>query len=226
MAAERACEFVEEGMTVGLGTGSTSYWAIMRLGERVARGLHIRAVGTSAKSESLASGVGIPLVNYAEVQELDIAIDGADEVSEALALTKGGGGALLREKLVASSARRFIVIVDQTKLVPHLGKFPMPVEVVPFAWELTQRRVNGAGCRSTRRKGEDGSPFITDNGNYILDCDFGVITEPQSVHNYLKALPGVVETGFFINMASTVISSDGQTVHLHCGAVDKEGPEV
>ncbi len=215
MAAERAVEFVEDGMTVGLGTGSTAYWAIQKLGERVRQGLKIRAIGTSEQTESMARELGIPLLDFATVSALDVAIDGADEVAKCFVLTKGGGGALLREKLVASAASRFIVIVDSTKIVNRLGHFPMPVEVVPFAWELTARRVEASGCRSTRRSQHDGTPFITDNGNYILDCDFGEIADPHKTHAYLKALPGVVETGFFIDMVSVVVESDGQRVDLH-----------
>ncbi|MCY0906800.1 MAG: ribose-5-phosphate isomerase RpiA [Sulfobacillus thermotolerans] len=214
MAAERAVEFVEDGMMVGLGTGSTAYWAIQRLGERVREGLKIQAVGTSERTEALAQAAQIPIVDFSRVAQLDVAIDGADEVSRDFALTKGGGGALLREKLVASAASRFIVIVDDTKLVRYLGKFPLPVEVVPFAWQLTKKRVEAAGCRSTLRMHED-QPFVTDNHNYILDCDFGEISDPASVHGYLKALPGVVETGLFINMAYVVVASDGQQVALH-----------
>lgn len=215
MAAERAVEFVEDGMTVGLGTGSTAYWAIQKLGERVRQGLKIRAIGTSEQTESMARKLGIPLLDFASVSALDVAIDGADEVAQCFVLTKGGGGALLREKLVASAASRFIVIVDSAKMVDRLGHFPMPVEVVPFAWELTARRVEASGCHSTRRSQQDGTPFITDNGNYILDCDFGEIADPRQTHAYLKGLPGVVETGFFIDMVYVVVESDGRRVALH-----------
>lgn len=212
MAAERAVDFVEDGMTIGLGTGSTSYFAIQRLGERVAEGLRIRAIGTSKRTEELAQAVHIPLITFSDVKELDLAIDGADEVAHDYSLTKGGGGALLREKLVASAARRFLVIVDHTKRVHHLGKFLLPVEVVPFAWELTHYRIEQLGCRATRRRQDNGEPFITDNHNYILDCDFGEIVDPPLLHNALKALPGVVETGLFIDMAYAIIESDGEHV--------------
>ncbi|MCY0881372.1 MAG: ribose-5-phosphate isomerase RpiA, partial [Firmicutes bacterium] len=202
------------GMTIGLGTGSTAYWAIQKLGERVAQGLRIRAIGTSKKTEDLARAVNIPLVTFAEVKTLDLDIDGADEVSACYALTKGGGGALLREKLVASAARRFIVIVDQQKMVDRLGKFLLPVEVVPFAWELTQTRVEAAGCRSIRRQTATNEPFVTDNGNYILDCDFGRIDDPKTLHETLIHIPGLVETGLFVDMAAVIVVSDGKDVQV------------
>ncbi|MBC7929743.1 MAG: ribose-5-phosphate isomerase RpiA, partial [Rubrivivax sp.] len=140
-AGFKAVEYIEDGMTVGLGTGSTAYWLVERLGERVREGLSVRGVPTSRRTEEQALGLGIPLVTFAEVQELDLAIDGADEIGPGLALVKGGGGALLREKLVAAAARRFVVIADAGKKVDVLGQFPLPVEVVPFAWEVTARRV-------------------------------------------------------------------------------------
>ncbi len=215
MAGERAADFVENGMVVGLGTGSTAMWAIHRLGARVQEGLNIRAIGTSRQTEELAREVHIPLVTFAEVKELDLAIDGADEVARDLSLIKGGGGALLREKLVASSARRFLVIVDQTKRVRHLGQFPLPVEVVPFGWELTQSRIEKKGCRAKlRMKKDHKETYMTDNGNYILDCDFNEILDPSSLHRDLKALPGVVETGLFIDMVYAVIESDGIDVSI------------
>ena len=137
LAGERAIEFVEDGMAVGLGTGSTAFWAVARLGERVREGLRVRCVPTSRRTEEQARALGIPLVSLGEVAGLDIAIDGADEIGPGLALVKGGGGALLREKLVASAARRFVVVADASKKVGVLGRFPLAVEVVPFAWELT-----------------------------------------------------------------------------------------
>ena len=215
MAAERAVDFVEDGMVVGLGTGSTAMWAIRRLGERVKEGLNVHAIGTSSQTEELARSLHIPLVTFAEIKELDLAIDGADEVAHDLSLTKGGGGALLREKLVASAARRFLVIIDQTKRVHHLGRFLLPVEVVPFGWKLTQFRIKTQGCTAKLRiLGDHEEPYVSDNGNYILDCDFKEIADPRSLHRDLKALPGVVETGLFIDMVYAVIESDGVDVSV------------
>ena len=198
-------------MVIGLGTGSTALWTIRRLGERVRReGLRVTAVPTSEETRALAAKEGILLTTLDDVLQLDLAIDGADEVDRGGRLIKGGGGALLREKLVASAAREFVVVADETKLVATLGRFALPVEVVQFAWALTARRVAGTGC-APRRREHMGGPFVTDNGNYILDCDYGVIAEPARLHEELKLLPGVVETGLFIGMASAAIISDGRT---------------
>src|SRR5215204_3723271 len=161
-AGFKAAEFVEDGMSVGLGTGSTAFWLVARLGERVRdEGLRVRCVPTSRRTEEQARGLGIPLATLGEVGELDIAIDGADEIGPGLALIKGGGGALLREKLVASAARRFVVIADRAKLVEVLGRFPLPVEVVQFGWELTARRVAAVvGVEPALRRNADGETFV------------------------------------------------------------------
>ncbi|MFL6333921.1 MAG: ribose-5-phosphate isomerase RpiA [Pyrinomonadaceae bacterium] len=201
-AGLKAAELVEDGMRVGLGTGSTAEWLVARLGERVRdEGLRVRCVPTSRRTEEQAQGLGIPLVTLGEVGALDIAIDGADEIGPGLALIKGGGGALLREKLVASAAGRFVVIADSSKLVEVLGRFPLPVEVVRFGWELTARRVSGvAGVESVLRRDAGGEPYVTDNGNYILDCRCGEIQDPARLEHELKRLTGVVETGLFVGM--------------------------
>jgi ribose 5-phosphate isomerase A len=206
-AGLKAAELVEDGMRVGLGTGSTAEWLVARLGERVRdEGLRVRCVPTSRRTEEQAQGLGIPLVTLGEVGALDIAIDGADEIGPGLALIKGGGGALLREKLVASAAARFVVIADGSKLVEVLGRFPLPVEVVQFGWELTARRVSGvAGVEPVLRRGAGGEPFVTDNGNYILDCRCGEIRDPARLGRELKALAGVVESGLFVGMARLAI---------------------
>lgn len=213
LAGEKAIEFVKEGMTVGLGTGSTVYWTIRRLGEMVRAGLRIHGVPTSRRTEELATELGIPLVTLADVEELDLTIDGADEVSPALDLIKGGGGALLREKLVAAASRQVVIVADALKRVPVLGRFPLPVEVVPFAWEVTLRRLAAFGCIPTLRTRE-GAPFVTDNGNYLMDCAFGTIPDPVALHRELKLLPGVVETGLFVGMVHTVVigSAKGTTL--------------
>lgn len=212
IAGEKAAEFVEDGMVVGLGTGSTVYWTLQRLGERVQQGLRIRGVPTSHQTEQIAIALGIPLTGFDEVGEIDLAIDGADEVGPEFDLIKGGGGALLHEKLVAAASRRFIVVAAEPKLVPQLGAFPLPVEVVPFAWQVTARRIGG----NVKRREEAGQPFVTDNGNSILDCAYGKIDAPAELARSLKSLPGVVEHGLFIDMADTVVlgTPDGARV-LH-----------
>jgi ribose 5-phosphate isomerase A len=211
LAGARAAEFIEDGMTVGLGTGSTAYWMVESLGARVKQGLRVRGIPTSKRTEEQARGLGIPLVTFADVQELDLTIDGADEIGPGLALTKGGGGALLREKLVAAASRRMIVVADASKVVEVLGKFPLPVEVVPFAWEVTARRVEALTSNTRLRQRDGGGVYVTDNGNYILDCACGEIRDPATLERDLKLLPGVVECGLFIGIADTaiVVGEDG-----------------
>lgn len=214
-AGFKAAEFVEDGMRVGLGTGTTAQWLVERLGERVREGLRVRCVPTSRRTEEQARGLGIPLVSLGEVGELDIAIDGADEIGPGLALIKGGGGALLREKLVASAAHRFVVIADASKRVEVLGRFPLPVEVVQFGWELTARRVASvAGVEPLLRRDTNGEPFVTDNGNYILDCRCGAIQDPARTERELKSLVGVVESGLFVGMADTAVLADEEGVQV------------
>ncbi|ALP35111.1 ribose-5-phosphate isomerase [Paenibacillus sp. IHB B 3084] len=203
-AAEKAVEAIQDGMKVGLGTGSTAYWAIQKIGERVAQGLHIQAVATSQASEDQARELGIPIVPFDQIGRLDVTIDGADEVNEQLVLVKGGGGALLREKIVESNSNRLIIIVDESKDVKVLGAFPLPVEVVPFASEWTLEALQQTGCRAEWRM-KDGERFQTDNGNYIADCRYGTIENPQELEIRLNQIPGVVDNGLFINMADQVI---------------------
>ncbi|SFF10655.1 ribose-5-phosphate isomerase [Paenibacillus catalpae] len=211
IAAEQAVELVKEGMKVGLGTGSTAYWAIQAIGRRVKEeGLNIQAVATSVQSEQLAKELGIPMMSFADVDVLDLTIDGADEVDSGLHLIKGGGGALLREKIVAAASKQLIIIVDESKVVNQLGKFPLPVEIVPFAFELTVKKLRNLGCEPKLRKnGEE--LFVTDNGNYIADCEFAAIADPAALHDELNGIPGVVDNGLFIHMANLVIvgSADG-----------------
>lgn len=212
-AGERAAKFVENGMSIGLGTGSTVYWTIRRLGERVKNGLKIRAVPTSKQTEDLIIKCGIPLAGFDSIQELDLTIDGADEISPALDLIKGGGGALLREKLVAAVSQRLIIVADDGKLVEFLGAFHLPVEIVPFAWETTVRRIEKLGCKVNLRQSEE-KTFITDNGNYILDCAFRIIENPSELHRKLKLLTGVIETGLFIGMASAAVVASEKGVEI------------
>lgn len=203
-AGEKAAALVQSGMLVGLGTGSTAYWAIEKLGQMVKEGLNIRAVATSLASEKQAKELGIPITSFSEIQQLDIDIDGADEISYDLQIIKGGGGALLREKIVAMASRKKVIVADERKYVKTLGKFPLPIEIIPFGWELVFRAVQSLQGSPTLRTKED-KPYITDNGNYILDCAFGAIENPEQLHHQLKAVTGVVETGLFINMKPTVI---------------------
>ncbi len=219
-AGARAVEFIEDGMSVGLGTGSTAYWMVERLGERVREGLRVRCVPTSRRTEEQARSLNIPLVTFEDVQQLDLAIDGADEIGPNLALIKGGGGALLREKLVARAARRFIVIADASKRVEVLGRFPLPVEVVPFAWEVTTLRVAEAtDTEPVLRRDERGEVYLTDNGNYILDCRCREIRDPESMERELKLLTGVVECGIFVGMAdAAVVATDDEVKMIERGA--------
>ncbi|MED0905705.1 ribose 5-phosphate isomerase A [Bacillus nitratireducens] len=206
LAGEYAAGFVRDGMTIGLGTGSTVYWTIQKLGQRVQEGLSIQAVPTSKETEVLAKQLSIPLISLNEIDILDLTIDGADEMNSNLQLIKGGGGALLREKIVASSSKELIIIIaDESKLVSNLGVFPLPVEIIPFSWKQTEKRVQALGCETRLRMKDDG-PFITDNGNLIIDSIFpNKILNPNETHTKLKMITGVVETGLFINMTSKAI---------------------
>jgi ribose 5-phosphate isomerase A len=205
MAAQRALEFVEDGMSLGLGSGTTSAIFIKELGERVKQGLRIRGIATSAASQQLAESLSIPITNFNECPELDLAIDGADEIGPGLALIKGGGGALLREKIVESAARRFIVVADSTKIVHTLGRFPLPVEVIQMALPIVAPKLEALGFNPKLRHHPDGSLYITDEGNVILDCAEGSITDPAKTAADIRAIVGVVEHGLFLNMASLAL---------------------
>ncbi|KXY09268.1 ribose 5-phosphate isomerase A [Bacillus wiedmannii] len=205
LAGEYAANFVKDGMKVGLGTGSTVYWAIQKLGERIKEGLSFQAVPTSKETEVLAKQLNISLISLNDVQSLDLTIDGADEIDANLQLIKGGGGALLREKIVATSSKELIIIADESKLVTHLGTFPLPVEIIPFSWKQTERKIQSLGCQTTLRL-KNNETFITDNNNMIIDCIFPYnITNPANLHTQLKMITGVVETGLFVNMTSKAI---------------------
>jgi ribose 5-phosphate isomerase A len=210
-AGEAAVALVTDGMRLGLGTGSTVYWTLRALAERVGAGLHVVGAATSRETERLAHELGIPLAAIDDIGPLDLGIDGADEVSPALDLIKGGGGALLREKLVALQCRTRIIVVDSTKLVRRLGARPVPVEVVAFGWRATAARLAAEGGRPRLRTTADGQPFVTDEGHHILDCAFPPIDEPEALARTLKALPGVVESGLFVGLADVVLvgSADG-----------------
>jgi ribose 5-phosphate isomerase A len=205
LAAERSLEYVRDGMCLGLGSGSTAAIMLELLGRRVREGLRVRGVPTSEMSRQLAAREGIPIVGFDQVSRLDLTIDGADEVDPDLNVIKGGGGALLREKIVASLSRRVVIIVDSHKQVQTLGAFPLPVEVVQFAWQPLAERLGDLGASSVLRAGRDGRPFVTDEGNYILDCGFGRIEDPATLAARLDAMPGVVDHGLFVGLAHTVI---------------------
>jgi ribose 5-phosphate isomerase A len=212
MAAQHALEFVEDGMSLGLGSGTTSAIFIKELGERVKGGLKVRGIATSSASQKLAESLSIPITNFDETPVLDIAVDGADEVGPGLALIKGGGGALLREKIVESAAKKFIVIADSSKLVKQLGKFPLPVEVIKMALPNVTRRLEALGLNPKLRHHPDGSVYLTDENNFILDCSCGVIADPAKTAADIRAIVGVVEHGLFLNMASLALIAGDQGV--------------
>ena len=205
LAAEKAVSFLDNGMTIGLGTGTTAYWAIEKIGEKVKKeGWNIKAIATSVVSEEQARGLGIPIFDFSTIKSIDITIDGADEVNPRLQLIKGGGGALLREKIVATNSKQMIVVADESKWVETLGKFPLPVEVVHFGWERTFDKLQMLGCEAKRRmKGT--VPYITDNGNYIVDCAFGEIKDPPLLQELINAITGVVDNGLFVHIASKLV---------------------
>lgn len=202
-------QFVKDGMTVGLGTGSTAYYVIKKMGEMIKKGVELKGVATSKATEKLASECGIQLIDINEVEQLDIAIDGADEIDDNFFAIKGGGGALLREKIIASAAKTFIVVADGSKKVRSLGKFPLPIEVVPFGYKHTEKVIRKFGCKTAIRQ-KDGKLFVTDNGNYIIDCSFPTIQNPTQLHQDLNNIVGVVENGLFINMVDVLISINEQ----------------
>ena len=211
-AARASLRFVRDGDVVGLGTGSTAAFAVRFLGERVQAGLKIRGIPTSIHTQELAASLAIPLTTLDEVQDIDVTIDGADEVDPQLSLIKGGGGALLREKIVASATRKFVVIADSSKQVPMLGKFPVPVEVIKFAEALVAKKIAALGAAVKVRMDSSGRKFITDEGNHILDCNFGRIPDPPALARELERMPGVVEHGLFIGMAALALIATGDQV--------------
>jgi ribose 5-phosphate isomerase A len=206
-AAERALELVKPGMTVGLGSGSTATIWIKLLGEKVQRGeLKLKgAIASSEDSEKLGRSYGIPFTNFEETKELDLTVDGADEVAPGLALIKGGGGKLLREKIVASASKRFVVVVDESKMVDVLGKFPLPVEVIPMAEPLVRVELEAIGFTPKVRVNKDGSNYITDEGNLILDCSGVMMDDPAAIAAKLDSIVGVVEHGLFLGYAELVL---------------------
>jgi ribose 5-phosphate isomerase A len=222
LVAKRATEFVEDGMAVGLGTGTTATLFIRELGERVRQGLKIRCVASSEASRELGLQLGMDVLTLAELPELDVYIDGADEVGPGLALIKGGGGAMLREKIVASAAKQFIVVVDSTKMVEHLGRFPLPVEVIQMALPVVEPKLEALGLHPKLRPAKNSGapsvnagPYLTDEGNFILDCACGRIDDPEELAAEIRSIVGVVEHGLFLGMAALalVAGEDGVTEH-------------
>jgi ribose 5-phosphate isomerase A len=206
VAGQAAAELIEDGMRVGLGTGSTAAFFIEALGKRCQEGLKISAVATSQQSALQAQHLGIPMENPETMASLDVTVDGADEIDHQKNMIKGGGGALLREKLLAEASKEMIVIIDETKLVDHLGDHPLPVEIVPFVYRTTLRRLEEKGYQGMLRLNRKNEIFVTDNGNYIFDIQFkNPILDPQKEHEKLKSITGVVETGFFFHLAKRVI---------------------
>ncbi|HEX3503891.1 MAG TPA: ribose-5-phosphate isomerase RpiA [Xanthobacteraceae bacterium] len=209
--AARALDFVRPGMRLGLGTGSTAYHFVDLLGARVKDGLDVIGVPTSEATRAQAERLGIKLTTLDETPELDLTVDGADEVAPDLTLIKGGGGALLREKIVASASAKMLVIVDQSKVVPQLGRFPLPIEIAPFGAAVTHRAVEAATAAAGSpgpaliRKGKDGHPFVTDGGHWLFDAQLQRIADPKALAERLSAIPGVMEHGLFIGLAWAVI---------------------
>ena len=211
-AARASLQFVKDGQVVGLGTGSTAAYFIKLLAEQVKNGLRVRGIPTSVRSRELAQSLGIPLTTLDECQEIAVTVDGADEVDPQLRLIKGGGGAMLREKIVASATEKLVIVADASKQVAVLGQFPLPVEVIPFAQMLVSKRIAALGADVSVRKGEDGTPYVTDENNHILDCRFGQIPDADGLAQQLSDMPGVVEHGLFIGMASVALFAKGSEI--------------
>ena len=212
-AAKAAVEYVKDGHVVGLGTGSTARYVVLALGERVKTGLTIKGVPTSRETAELARQQGIPLIDQNNAWVIDVAIDGADQVDPGFNLIKGGGGALLKEKIVAASAKQFIVLVDHTKRVPVLGgSFPLPIEVVPFGWGSTAREIEALTKSRVVLRERNGAPFITEAGNLIVDVHLARIDEPRELEIALNQIPGIVETGLFVNRTDVLIVGTPQGV--------------
>ncbi|EIS8277013.1 ribose-5-phosphate isomerase RpiA [Listeria monocytogenes] len=213
LAGEKACEWIEDGMVVGLGTGSTVYYTIEKLGQMVNNGLHITGVATSDETTKQAEKLGIPLKSLNDVTEIDVTIDGADEIDTNFQGIKGGGGALLREKMVASASLKNIWVVSEEKLVRTLGKFPLPLEVIPFGWKQIERTLAKEQIQTNLRKQSNGEVYVTNNGNYILDIVNQSFTDAQMWQEKLAQIPGVVEHGLFLDYVDVIIcgKANGET---------------
>lgn len=213
MAGERAAEFIEDGMVIGMGTGSTVYFTIQAVGRRVAAGLKVRAVSTSEETSRLCRDLRIPLVSLDEVSAVDVTVDGADEVDPELNGIKGGHGALLREKIVATHSKRNIWVVDAGKLVKALVRTSVPVEVIPIGWRHVERRLRERGWKVDVRR-EGNKEFVTDGGNFILDLSPGVVSDVRALERELKTMVGVVECGFFLAIVDTVVVARPEGIEL------------
>lgn len=215
-AAYRAIEYVKDGMVVGLGTGSTAFFVVQGLGERVAKGLKIVGIPTSERTAAQARSLNIPLATFAEHQHIDLTIDGADEVERGtLGLIKGLGGALLREKIVAASSKQLVIVVDQEKIVDRLGDHtPVPVEVAQFGWQASMARLKELGCEPVLRHAHEDHPFITDGGNYTVDCRFPNITDAKKLEGQIISIVGVVDCGLFIDRASVVVAATANGIEI------------
>jgi ribose 5-phosphate isomerase A len=213
LAGEEAVKYIKDGMIVGLGTGSTVEYTLRKLGKKVKEGLNIQGIPTSIHTKRIANEENIPLTTLEENPEIDLTIDGADEVDSYLNLIKGGGGALTREKVIAFNSKKVIIVIDDSKVVKALGiDFPLPVEVIKFGWTSTKKTLEKFGCEVKLREIMNNEPFITDNGNYILDCEFERIEDPEQLDTDLNLIPGVVETGLFIGLVDEVIVGSKQGV--------------
>ena len=212
LAGEAAVDLVKDGMVIGLGTGSTVRYFIEGIGKKVAEGLKVIGIPTSVQTEKIARKAGIEITTLQEHSKLDLTVDGADEVDSELNLIKGMGGALFREKIVAKAAKRFVVVVDSSKLVRLLGeKTPVPVEVHIFGWKATSDWLRSKGCLPALRKSGQ-NPYLTDNGNFIIDCHFGAIPDPAGLESQLNNVPGAVENGIFTGIVDHVIVAKGDSV--------------
>ncbi len=211
-AARASLRFVKDGQVLGLGTGTTAARFIQLLGEQVKNGLRIRGIPTSDRSREQAASLGIPLTALDECQQIDVDVDGADEFDPELRLIKGGGGALLREYIVASASKQLVIVADATKRVPVLGRFPLPVEVIKFAQALVTKKIEALGAAVELRRDANGKPFLTDENNHILDCRFGQIQDVEGLARKLSDMPGIVEHGLFIGMASVVLVANGSEI--------------
>ena len=209
LTAEAACDYVKDGMIVGLGTGTTAEYAVRKIGKLVREGLSIRGIPTSNRTKELAEAEGIPLIDFSESMFIDLTIDGADEIDGNLNMIKGGGAALLQEKIVASVSRVEIIVVNSTKVVDHLGVFPLPVEVIPFGWQVVFNQLESLHGNPHLRLNK-GNPLVTDQRNYIIDCHFRKIKNPKLLEHQLNMIPGVVENGLFINLCTKMIIADGE----------------
>ncbi len=217
LAALKSVDYIENGMAVGLGSGSTARLFVQALGDRVRNGLKVKGIPTSKKTKDLAIEVGIPLTDFGKIHRLDVTVDGADEIDPNLNLIKGGWGALLREKIVAMATDCFIVVADSRKLVTTLGAFPLPVEVIPFGWQNVAENIRSLNAVVGLRLKADGRPFRTSQKNFVLDCRFEAIPDPEMLGEKLRRIIGVVEHGLFVGMTNTAIIGKNGSVEIISG---------